>query len=521
MRALAICGLASLLLGQEPVIRVNTRLIQVNVVVHDKNGPVADLTKNDFTILDKGRPQRIGVFNVYKTAAAAAPARQLPTGLFTNRLDLRPDHPSSVTVLLLDVMNTAFDDQTYVRDQALKFLSTLRRGDRVALYLLTTRGVQVIHDFTGDAAAVADDVARMQGQKSVAERATSAPPPANVPASGAAGGVMARLSALLAQNIQDMNRHYSVDRARLTAQAMIAIGRHLGRVPGRKNLVWVSGSFPIMPGWRGDGASDSIRVQSYVKDAVRALSSADVAVYPVDARGLIAMRGAAGSMRMARASAITNNQDTMRTFADATGGRAYSNTNGIAEAMRKAMDDAAVTYTLGFYADAEKFDGSFHDLKVRVDRSGLDVRYRSGYFAMDPPAPSDQERSALERREADSPLESTGIGLTAAIVRAGRSFRLDVTMDVSDLKLKQADNRWTGNAEITYFRQAADGRRLGLTSRIINFNVNDEVYRKTLKEGLVLGEIIEPVKDLDHIRIVAIDQDSGAVGSLIVQAPKS
>ena len=156
MRALAICGLASLLLGQEPVIRVNTRLIQVNVVVHDKNGPVADLTKNDFTILDKGAPQRIAVFNVYKTAVAAAPARQLPTGLFTNRLDLRPDHPSSVTVLLLDVMNTAFDDQTYVRDQALKFLSTLRRGDRVALYLLTTRGVQVIHDFTGDAAAVAD-----------------------------------------------------------------------------------------------------------------------------------------------------------------------------------------------------------------------------------------------------------------------------------------------------------------------------------------------------------------------------
>ena len=521
MRSLAICGLASLLLAQEPVIRVNTRLIQVNVVVHDKNGPVANLTKEDFTVFDKGAPQRIAVFNVYKTAAANAPGKQLPPGLFTNRLDLRPDHPSSVTVLLLDVLNTAFEDQSYVREQALKFLSTLQRGDRVALYLLTTRGVQVIHDFTGDAQSVADDVARMQGRKSVADRATSAPPPANVPASGMAGGVMAVLSALLAQNTNEMNRHYTVDRARLTAQAMIAIGRHLGRVPGRKNLVWVSGSFPLQLGWSQNQVSDSVRVQSFVKDAAKSLSSADVAVYPVDARGLIAMRGAPGNMRMARASAVTNNQDTMRTFADATGGRAFYNTNGIAEAMRKAMDDATVTYTLGFYADAEKFDGSFHDLKVRVDRSNLDVRYRSGYFAMDTPAPSDRERSALERREADSPLESTGIGLTAAIARAGRSFRLDVTMDVSDLKLKQADNRWTGKAEITYFRQAADGRRLGLTSRTVNFNVTGEVYRKTLDEGLVLGEIIDPVQDLDHIRIVAIDQDSGVVGSLIVQVPKS
>ena len=68
-----------------PALRITTRLVQVGVVVHDKNGPVANLTKDDFTILDRGKPQPISVFSVTVTGAVAAPAvGPLPQNTFSD-----------------------------------------------------------------------------------------------------------------------------------------------------------------------------------------------------------------------------------------------------------------------------------------------------------------------------------------------------------------------------------------------------------------------------------------------------
>src|ERR1044071_1813247 len=119
-----------------PAIKVTTHLVQVNVVVHGrKNEPAADLTKNDFTIFDNGRPQQIATFAMESSRPAdpKQPNLVLPPNTFTNRIEVRPATPKAVTVILLDMLNTRFEDQTYAKKQLIEFLQQLNPEDSVAL----------------------------------------------------------------------------------------------------------------------------------------------------------------------------------------------------------------------------------------------------------------------------------------------------------------------------------------------------------------------------------------------------
>lgn len=528
-RWLALAAVTALLLAQEPVIRVNTRLIQLNVLVHDKNGAVADLTMDDFTVFDRGKQQRIAVFNVYKAPWASTPIKRLPPGTFSNRLEDRPDIPRSVTVLLFDTVNTDFADQSYARGQAVRVLSALQRSDRVALYVLSSRGVRVLHDFTVDASALVDALARYVGERSNALRASAGAAPLDTPGGGA---VIDTLNAMTRANTATMLDHDIADRIRITAEGMRWIARHLRRVPGRKSLVWVSGSFPFTLGadtlriYVERAAAEQRALQAEVRQTVLAISDADIAVYPVDARGLVAMPGRGpgntpGPPQMqSQRIPTTQGLDTMRELASDTGGRAFYNGNDISAAIRKAIDDAAVTYTLGFYSGAEKLDGSFHELKVNVDRKGVDVRHRKGYFAVEEKPPADNERLAMAGNAATSALDATGVGLTATVGRIADTLRVDLNVDMNNVTLEKKNDRWVGAAEITYFRQAADGRIVSLTSRSVTFNITEEVYRAKLREGLPLSETIDVVPGLSQVRVVAVDQGRGTVGSLTIPISK-
>jgi VWFA-related protein len=106
------------------------------------------------------------------------------------------------------------------------------------------------------------------------------------------------------------------------------------------------------------------------------------------------------------------NQETMRELASRTGGRAYYNTNDLKTAIRDAVQDARLTYTLGFYPSDEKFDSKFHEIKVQVDRPGINLRYRKGYFDL-AERPQDYKTRKAELRDAVwSPIDASAIGLS-------------------------------------------------------------------------------------------------------------
>ncbi len=169
-------------------------------------------------------------------------------------------------------------------------------------------------------------------------------------------------------------------RAQTTMGALLAIASHVEGIPGRKNLVWLTSDVMIPAEALG-----------------RVLSRSGIAVYPVDARGLLpnamghtqadanglAFGNTRGTPSAAGAgSPVPVGINDMQTLAEATGGRAYVNGNDLTGAIRAAINDGEVTYTLGFYLDAASLDGKFHELKVRVKRASLDVRTQRGYFAL-------------------------------------------------------------------------------------------------------------------------------------------
>src|SRR5262249_15333363 len=148
-----------------PVFRSSTRLVQVNVVVHDKHGqPVTDLKKEDFTVLEHGKPQAISFFEMDSASTIAAqPAAPLAPDVFTNLPARRGGVPTGITVILVDLVNTGWADQHYAREGLLKFLKQIEPQDRIAIFTLGGRGLTLLHDYTTDAASL---VERMKTAKS-------------------------------------------------------------------------------------------------------------------------------------------------------------------------------------------------------------------------------------------------------------------------------------------------------------------------------------------------------------------
>jgi hypothetical protein len=181
--ALTFCvlGFSAPAMAQDgPVFRAGTRLVQIDVVVRDKHGPVTGLTKDDFELFvcnqPAGRPrdpfgvrtpcksrrQEIQVFHAATETPmpALASAATLSPGIVSNRFDSRGAPVSSATVVLLDRLNTSFDHTGYQRNQIVKFLRSLHETDRVAVYF-PGRNLHVIQDFTDDPEKLAHAIAEM------------------------------------------------------------------------------------------------------------------------------------------------------------------------------------------------------------------------------------------------------------------------------------------------------------------------------------------------------------------------
>jgi VWFA-related protein len=133
-----------------PVIQVNTRLVPVDVVVRNGKGPVTDLNKDDFTLFDNGKRQKIALFKVTDPRGQSEPVTPLPPGLVSNRLDESGVAVRNTTAILVDHLNTPQALQSYGDNQVVKFLQMAKPGDRIAIYLVSEGRLQVIQDFTTD-----------------------------------------------------------------------------------------------------------------------------------------------------------------------------------------------------------------------------------------------------------------------------------------------------------------------------------------------------------------------------------
>ena len=520
------CGLCAGLIAQEnqPVIRVTTRLVQVNVVVHDRKGePVADLAKDDFVLFDKGKEQKIGFFLMDSKRAQPNPIPKLPANIYSNRASHQADTPSSVTVILLDGVNTRFQDQAVAKAQLLKFLRQIKPEDRVALYALGSN-LKILHDFTNTPDHLIKALGKYGGRIATEQQAGE-PDPIDPTGND-------DLDKFLADTDHVISDFQNVNRAKFTLSAMEAIANHLAGLPGRKNLVWFSGGFPFTLGldieeYSSDPRFERRTFSEETERVTRAMNNAGIAIYPVDARGLIAPQDFNAAIRSSPIRpgrplprSTPKNIDTMQILADGTGGRAFYNTNDLEGAIRKAVDDSAVTYTLGFYSSSDDWDGKFHKLKVEVKRKGVDVRYRKGYLAIKDQAPTEKQRNAQLREAVTSPIEATAIAINARTDPSDKpdqgTLRLITQIFGQDITLQPEGERWVGTVDMVFVQRAADGTVVGNLSQTLNLNLLKPRYDALIKDGMVVTKYLTPDPKAYQIRVIVYDRPSGNVGSIYI-----
>jgi VWFA-related protein len=253
-----------------PTIRVSTHMVLVDVVVSDKQGkPVGGLRPEDFELQENGKAEKISTF--VPAGESLAAAQPLPPGIYSNKPQYRsPGGP--ITVMLLDAVNTAFSDQAYARRQMLAFVQQqLKPGQRLAVFTLTGP-LNVLQDFTSDPQVLVAALQRYNPQSqefaSAVRPATSAAagnattgstvtaldasvPPSNsggdssgLSRSGAAAQIAVAQAALAA--FAGAQAGYAEDqRAILSLNALNSLARILGGLPGRKNIIWVTGNLPF------------------------------------------------------------------------------------------------------------------------------------------------------------------------------------------------------------------------------------------------------------------------------------
>ena len=398
----------SALSGPSTVLKVKTRLVVVDVVAQNSKGqPVTDLKSEDFILTEDGKPQNIRSFSLQLGQQSGAARPQIPT-LPANTVTNLPRFQTggAWNVVLLDALNTTLRNQAYMRDEMVKFLNKLPSDQPIAIYLLGSK-LRLVQDFTSDPKLLKQAIAGIKNQSSrVLSNPAGTSPETDIPQGSVAAGILAAVPQLRAQILAFQEEHTAAQtdfQVSYTLKALNSLARTLAGYPGRKNLIWISEAFPFdILSTRNHNSRD------YSNDVAATgslLSDAQVAIYPLDARGLInysvysvgseanptsgtsvvdaRLTGAMGTQMNAEASTLMAAHSTMSDLAEKTGGRAFYNRNDLDAQVRESLSDGSTYYTLAYYPENKDWNGDFRKIQVKVDRPGIKLRYRLGYFADD------------------------------------------------------------------------------------------------------------------------------------------
>ena len=416
----------------QPAATLRTHAITVllDVVATDREHAIDGLRPSQFHVFEDGKEQAITFFEEHVPPQpdehTAAPSTFEEPHTYSNFPGAAPPS-SAVNVLLLDGLNLPVLDQMRARQAMLHAMLKIAPGTQMAIFTLTSR-LRMVQGFTANVGEL--EAALKQG-KSNPQPSPILDPESDAELDATIGDMatMGASSDALAEMQQfeaDLTTLQTDQRVKMTLAALQQLARYLSAVPGRKNLIWFSGSFPLTidPDMNLQDTLEDTRIYlPQLQETIRMLAAARVAVYPVDARGLMTLPSedisqnpstnlVSGSSfsRSSRRSRATRTistanlpnpgkddakflqqtaaeQATMQEIALATGGKYYVNTNGLKEAVADAIENGSSYYTLGYVPLREGFHGEFRKIEVKVDGSDAKLAYRAGYYADPPDSP--------------------------------------------------------------------------------------------------------------------------------------
>jgi VWFA-related protein len=517
------------------------------VVTNAKGQPVHGLKQSDFTILEDKQPMLPNSFEEHRSDVrqplAPAPKQPLPPNTFTNDT-LAPANPAPLVILLLDPLNIQIGEQTIVRKRVLDFIDKLPAGTRMAVLNLYSH-LSIVQGFTTDRELLMAALSPRKTPLTVS--------PIEDPFNDATNLIPLDVQSMPPGLIVDRQGEASAFRGQYELSGLNQIARYLSGIPGRKNIIWFSGSFPLrFPPWQDGTAFPPLgRLETYdfepqMHAVLDLLARAHVTVYPVDARGLRVPPypgpGNANFQIENSKETLLSEHFTMETIAEQTGGKAFYNTNDLAAAAEQALQLGSDFYTVTYTPTNQKLDTRFRTISVKVDQPNLHLSYRNGYYALDPgislsgvkvPHPTAAQFAMLHGAP-----DMTEILFKVAAVRAPttedilpadsqrsspemkppyRRYSLTYTADIHNIAFTQGpDGNYTADFEFqaTVF-SAATGAAINTTNREVRPVEPASNYQSMLKDGAISTQQIDvPAKGEFFLRIGVHDLNSDRVGAV-------
>lgn len=530
----------------ETTLQTNVNLVLVDVVVVDHSKHIHGLDKSVFHVFEDGKEQRISSFDEHKPDTNPAPILK-PLTLPPHVVSNSPKYPPSdtVNVLLLDALNTPTADQSTLRRQMLAYLEQLPPGKTIAIFTLTSR-LRQLQGFTNDPTILKRALTQAKGGPQSTPALEASNPEALASdslATGSLAGIIQQFSAEAAATQVDQ-------RVRTTIQAMTQLAQYLSLLPGRKNLIWFSGSFPLAVTPDSETSNPFATMRSYsneVREASRLLASARVAIYPVDIRGTMTpsdydvtrQNGAADQSEM---KTLSENA-TMQDLAEQSGGIAFVHTNDLLTAVNSALENGDSYYTIGYTPTNKDYKDEFHKVKVTIDGAQYTLTYRRGYYADTtsksnagnagqstnllvatlPGAPivTDLQFIARALPSTDptfqgSPIQQAPAGDLASQIKPPITrYVLDMKVDAHKLTFSEPQPG-THHADLEFVVVAydADGKRVNFLDRGMNLNANPERFSSIQLNGIPVRLAIDLPNGNLTLRIVVQDKASSKLGAI-------
>jgi VWFA-related protein len=553
-------------------IKSKVRLVLVDVVVtNNKGDAVTGLQKQDFEILEDGKPQTISTFEEHH----GAPPTQikvppLPPNVYTNFPVTQA--ADSVNVLLLDALNTPSRDQSYVRAQMIKYLKTISPGTRVAIFTLASR-LRMLQGVTTDSSELLAALNNAQaGPQQSPLLASDTETEANQRfidflIENSASGTAQNLAQaavdpinVMKQFLADTAAFQTEQRVGITLQALQQLARYLAGVPGRKNVIWFSGSFPvgIFP---NPDLPDPFTFTDSFRDDIRKtadlLTAGQVAIYPIAAEGLapdaiyeanakeigqkrgqLALQDQMQQMQTG-AVARDSSHNAMDELARDTGGQAFYNTNGLNDALTRVVNNGTRYYSLAYSPSNSTMDGKYRRIQVKLLKGKDNLAYRRGYYADDlqtvlaagqkpdtdpllmlmgrnlpdysqilykiKVAPSNPQPAP------DAPRIGSNPDLKGPLTR----YAVDFAIAPQDLKLDATpEGGRHGNIEIVLLAYDREGKPLNFVVTRGDVNLDAKLYANVQQVGLQIHKEIDVPNQYVYLRTGIYDLKSSTAGTL-------
>jgi len=508
------------------LVPLSVEVVRIEVMVTEKRGRAREgLKREDFVVLEDGKPQEIVQFQAFARPQQGAPTESAPSAAAPADV---PEAllPARYVVLVIDDIHLAFSSLVRVQKALARFITEdLGPEDQVAL--VTTSGAKALsQEFTADRAVLRQTLSRVTLQERLSGW-SGVPYMSEYQAQLIeAGDPLALEAAVLeimnASSFEDVGSAEALARqkarvlfseavyaSRLTLETLESLARGLAGVSGRKALYLVSDGFLTGLGVASGSGFDMRRIAD-------ASTRAGVVIYALDTRGLIASPPAASASSLTRTPPSTVGlidamqrrsewaaRDAMNSLAADTGGFMVENSNDLGDGLRQMLKDSDTYYVLAYAPSNTKRDGSFRKIEVRLPGvRGAKLRTRSGYLAPDDrhaslaaAAPAEATARRAEQRQAEmrtalnslAPLRAIPVRLSADFVSVGSGVTQVVVsglVGVETLPFVRLGDRYQATIEAVAVVQDEEGAVAATlpTERTV-MDLGEAEYRQLLARG--------------------------------------